>query len=66
VNPRAALLGSLRPEPFRDLDGWLSGYRALWEARLDRFGAALAQKQKARMSKRKDDVKETNAKEKSR
>ena len=34
-------LYSLRPEPFRDLDGWLAGYRKLWEARLDRFGVAL-------------------------
>jgi DNA-binding transcriptional ArsR family regulator len=39
---------SLRPEPFRELDGWLNGYRALWEARLDRFGAALARKQRER------------------
>lgn len=37
---------SLRPEPFQDLDEWLSSYRAMWEARLDRFGAALARKQK--------------------
>lgn len=34
-------LYSLRPEPFRELDGWLAGYRELWEQRLDRFGAAL-------------------------
>ena len=34
-------LYSLRPEPFRELDDWLSRYRALWDARLDRFGAAL-------------------------
>ncbi|MBP6632159.1 MAG: helix-turn-helix transcriptional regulator [Kofleriaceae bacterium] len=40
-------LYTLRPEPFRALDGWLDGYRALWEARLDRFGAALAKKQAA-------------------
>ncbi|WP_010587523.1 ArsR/SmtB family transcription factor [Schlesneria paludicola] len=31
----------LRPEPFRELDQWLAQYRNLWEARLDRFGAAL-------------------------
>lgn len=31
----------LRPEPFRQLDDWLGGYRQLWESRLDRFGAAL-------------------------
>jgi DNA-binding transcriptional ArsR family regulator len=34
-------LYSLRPEPFRELEAWLSDYRNLWEARLDRFGAAL-------------------------
>ncbi len=34
-------LYSLRPEPFRELDAWLAAYRELWEARLDRFGAAL-------------------------
>lgn len=32
---------SLRPEPFRDLDAWLEGYRSLWESRLDRLGAQL-------------------------
>jgi DNA-binding transcriptional ArsR family regulator len=32
---------SLRPEPFRALDSWVSRYRTLWEARLDRFGEAL-------------------------
>ena len=31
----------LRPEPFRGLDEWLAQYRSLWEARLDRLGAAL-------------------------
>jgi len=35
---------SLCPEPFRDLDEWLSQYRQLWEARLDKFGEALARK----------------------
>lgn len=39
-------LYSLRPEPFRELDRWLVRYRALWEARLDRFGAALEKKRK--------------------
>ena len=34
-------LYSLRPEPFVALDDWLEPYRALWEQRLDRFGAAL-------------------------
>ncbi len=34
-------LYSLRPEPFRELDAWVAGYRGLWEARLDRLGAEL-------------------------
>ena len=41
-------LYSLRPEPFRELEAWLADYRTLWEARLDRFGAALAKKRKER------------------
>lgn len=40
-------LYSLKPEPFRELDAWLESYRSLWEARLDRFGAALEVRQKA-------------------
>src|SRR5262249_9371896 len=42
---------SLRPERFRELDNWLAQYRRLWEARLDRFGAALAERQKIRKTK---------------
>lgn len=38
-------LYALRPEPFRELDGWLARYRRLWEARLDRFGVALEKRQ---------------------
>ena len=37
-------LYALRPEPFRELDEWMRGYREMWEARLDRFGAALDKK----------------------
>lgn len=40
-------LYSLKPEPFRELDQWLAQYRSLWEARLDRFAAALEVRQKA-------------------
>ena len=40
-------LYALRPEPFRELDAWVAGYRSLWEARLDRVGAALEKKQRA-------------------
>ncbi len=38
----------LRPEPFRELDGWLERYRRLWSDRLDRFGAALEKKKKGK------------------
>src|SRR5262245_13596825 len=41
-------LYSLRPEPFRELNDWLAKYRSVWEARLDRFGAALEQQRKRR------------------
>ncbi len=34
-------LYALRSEPFREIEVWLADYRKLWEARLDRFGAAL-------------------------
>src|SRR5689334_9367300 len=44
-------LYALRPERFRELDDWLHHYRALWEARLDRFGAALEKRRKARGAK---------------
>jgi DNA-binding transcriptional ArsR family regulator len=47
-------LYSLRPDPFRELDAWLSRYRALWEARLDRFGEELARRQKARATRSKE------------
>jgi DNA-binding transcriptional ArsR family regulator len=39
-------LYSLRREPFRELEEWLDRYRALWEARLDRFGRALKEKKR--------------------
>jgi DNA-binding transcriptional ArsR family regulator len=34
-------LYSLRREAFDQLEAWVAGYRRHWEARLDRFGAAL-------------------------
>ncbi|ESQ82143.1 hypothetical protein AEAC466_18580 [Asticcacaulis sp. AC466] len=37
-------LYALRPEPFRELEAWLDTYRNLWEARLDRFDAALVRR----------------------
>jgi len=45
-------LYSLRPEPFRELEAWVAGYRELWEARLDRFGQALERKRSARAAAR--------------
>ncbi len=38
---------ALRPERFRELDEWVAKYRGLWEARLDRFGAALERRRTA-------------------
>src|SRR5260221_1904694 len=38
---RQKRLYSLRKEAFDQLELWLPGYRRHWEARLDRFGAAL-------------------------
>lgn len=44
----AKRLYSLRAAPFRELDAWLTAYRELWEARLDKLGEALERRQKAR------------------
>ena len=40
-------LYSLRKEAFDQLEAWVTGYRRHWEARLDRFGAALERKRTA-------------------
>lgn len=45
-------LYSLRPDPFREIDAWLGQYRELWDARLERFGAALEARQQERISAR--------------
>lgn len=42
---------ALRAEPFREMEAWLAGYHQLWEARLDRFGAALERRKSARTRK---------------
>ena len=39
---------SLCPDPFRDLDAWVSQYRQRWEGRLDKFADALARKRGAK------------------
>src|SRR5262249_23929765 len=44
-------LYSLHPEPFRELNAWVNQYRALWEGRLDAFGAALERRQQQRARK---------------
>ena len=41
-------LYALRPEPFCELDDWMTGYRAMWEARLDRFAAELDRRGRTR------------------
>jgi DNA-binding transcriptional ArsR family regulator len=41
-------LYALRPEPFRELDDWIRGYRDLWEARLDRFTEELERRRRKR------------------
>jgi DNA-binding transcriptional ArsR family regulator len=38
-------LYSLRPEPFQELDAWMRVHREVWDARLDRLGAALEGRQ---------------------
>ena len=47
-------LYSLCAGPFRELDKWMRQYRGLWEARLDRFGAELNRRQRARAGKRRE------------
>jgi DNA-binding transcriptional ArsR family regulator len=47
-------LYSLKPEPFRELEDWLAEYRTLWEARLDRFGAALEKQRRRRRARKQE------------
>jgi DNA-binding transcriptional ArsR family regulator len=37
---------SLRAEPFDEIDQWVAQFRAAWEARLDRFEAALKKRRR--------------------
>jgi len=41
-------LYALRPEPFQELNDWMTGYRAMWESRLDRFAAELDRRRRTR------------------
>jgi DNA-binding transcriptional ArsR family regulator len=45
---------ALRSEPFREIDEWLAKYRGLWEARLDRFGAAIEEQRKRHRAPKKE------------
>ena len=52
VRPEGARrLYSLRSEPFEELEVWLSTFKQTWNARLDRFGAELERRKKARKEK---------------
>jgi DNA-binding transcriptional ArsR family regulator len=37
---------SIRPEPLREVDEWLSHYRSLWDARFDKLAAHLERQKK--------------------
>jgi DNA-binding transcriptional ArsR family regulator len=49
-------LYALRPEPFRELDEWMMGYRGMWEGRLDRFAAELDRRGRTRMKNKEEDA----------
>ncbi len=46
----------LEPEPLQDLNGWLEGYRELWEARLDRLEDYLQELQVKKEATNNDKV----------
>lgn len=50
----ARRLYSLRGEPFQEIDAWVAKARTFWEARLDKFGEALAEKQRAKEKPKKE------------
>ena len=41
-------LYALRPEPFWELNEWMTTYRAVWESRLDRLGVELDRRRRMR------------------
>ncbi|HEX4574230.1 MAG TPA: metalloregulator ArsR/SmtB family transcription factor [Gemmatimonadales bacterium] len=47
-------LYSLRSQPFRELDAWVTRFRSSWEARLDKFAAELDRRDRARAATRKE------------
>lgn len=44
---------ALRPDRFRELSEWVTGYRAIWESRLDRLAAELDRREAGRKKKSK-------------
>lgn len=46
-------LYSLRPEPFAELSRWVTGYRAIWEPRLDRLAVELERRRRTKNKKEK-------------
>lgn len=46
-------LYALRPEPFRELSEFVTGYRAIWVGRLDRFAAELERRHRSKDKKEK-------------
>ena len=46
-------LYSLRPEPFAELSRWVTGYRAIWQPRLDRLAAELERRRQKNKEKKR-------------
>src|SRR5215470_3471370 len=44
---------ALRPDPFQELSQFVTGYRAIWEGRLDRLAGALERRGKNKKEKPK-------------
>ena len=45
-------LYSLRPQPFRELDAWVTRFRSSWEARFDKLAGQLDRRGRARAATR--------------
>src|SRR5437763_1449668 len=45
-------LYALQPAPFLELSAFVTGYRAIWEARLDRLGAEIDRRQTTKKMKK--------------
>jgi DNA-binding transcriptional ArsR family regulator len=47
----------LNPEPLQNVDSWLTGYRKLWNERMDRLEELINRTQASEQSKEQKDVK---------